>query len=608
VRLQRDRRITVRLRAARHRCGGAFPAIQPAFTDWRLDAAISFGWDAMTAFDNLPLGRKLTVIGLAALIGLCAAVALFGMEAKRQLLDDRLHQIHAIVDGASNIAAALEAQAQAGKLTQQQAMDRFVATAAALRYDHGAGYIFVNTMDGVTLTNANTKIIGTNQLDVVTNGIAITRSLRDGVLKSGDTTLYYTYYLPGTDQLARKVAYARGFPAWNVLIGTGAYLDDIDATFAAMAERVAMLVLGIVAVLAALGWLVTRRLAGPLGALERRMHALADGALDAPVPGGERRDEIGRMARAVEVFRDNARRMRALEQEQTAAQARTQAERRAELTRLTGEFEGRVGAVVQSIAGAAGNLRDAARALEETAAATTRESTAAAQAGEQATVNVQTVASAAEQLSASVGEISRRVSESAAIARQAVAEMGKTDRSVKGLSDSAQRIGEIVALINGIATQTNLLALNATIEAARAGEAGKGFAVVASEVKALANQTARATEDIRVQIDGMRTATGAVVTAVQDVTGTIGRINEIADAIAHAVDQQGAATREIAGNVQQVAGATGEISAATGRVSALASRTGGEAGRVLGAADTVSAQAGQLRSQMDGFVAALAAG
>ncbi len=562
----------------------------------------------MTAFDNLPLGRKLTVIGLAALIGLCAAVALFGMEAKRQLLDDRLHQIHAIVDGASNIAAALEAQAQAGKLTQQQAMDRFVATAAALRYDHGAGYIFVNTMDGVTLTNANTKIIGTNQLDVVTNGIAITRSLRDGVLKSGDTTLYYTYYLPGTDQLARKVAYARGFPAWNVLIGTGAYLDDIDATFAAMAERVAMLVLGIVAVLAALGWLVTRRLAGPLGALERRMHALADGALDAPVPGGERRDEIGRMARAVEVFRDNARRMRALEQEQTAAQARTQAERRAELTRLTGEFEGRVGAVVQSIAGAAGNLRDAARALEETAAATTRESTAAAQAGEQATVNVQTVASAAEQLSASVGEISRRVSESAAIARQAVAEMGKTDRSVKGLSDSAQRIGEIVALINGIATQTNLLALNATIEAARAGEAGKGFAVVASEVKALANQTARATEDIRVQIDGMRTATGAVVTAVQDVTGTIGRINEIADAIAHAVDQQGAATREIAGNVQQVAGATGEISAATGRVSALASRTGGEAGRVLGAADTVSAQAGQLRSQMDGFVAALAAG
>jgi methyl-accepting chemotaxis protein len=561
----------------------------------------------MKLFDNLTLGRKLAVIGLAAVAALIALTSLFAVQARQRMLDDRLAELRAVIDSASSLAAALATRVEAGKLSRAQALDRFVGDVGALRYDHGNGYIFINTMDGLVLANTNAKIVGTNQIDALTNGIKLTRLQRDGVREHGDMVMRYKYMRPGNETLLPKIAYVKALPALDLFIGSGAYLDDIEAEFAALALRAGAVALFVSLALAALGWAMTRRVTRPLRALEARMRALADGEFEQDVPGDGRRDEVGRMAAAVHVFRDNARRVRHLEQEQAEMQARAAAERAAALARLMQDFEARVGAVVQLVGSAASAMREAARALNETAADTSRESAASAQAGERASLNVQTVASAAEQLSASVAEISRRVAESAAIAKQAVAEMGRTDASVRGLSDSAHRIGEIVALINGIATQTNLLALNATIEAARAGAAGKGFAVVASEVKALAKQTARATEDIRAQIDGMRSATDTTVAAVRGITGTIGRISEIAAGIAHSMEQQGAATREIANNVQQVAASTQEISASTGRVSALAGRTGGEAQRVLGTADTVSAQADQLRAQVDGFLSAMRA-
>jgi methyl-accepting chemotaxis protein len=255
-------------------------------------------------------------------------------------------------------------------------------------------------------------------MDVVTNGIAISRSLRDGVLKDGEVILRYSFYIPGTDRLARKVTYARGFPAWNILIGAGAYLDDIDGTFNALAQRCLLLVLAVAVVVAAIGWRVARGMTRPLRALEQRMRRPAEGSLDEDVPGRARQDEIGRMARALLVFRDNAAHMRQLEHDQAAAQARVAADRKATQTRLSQDFDTRVGAVVQTVGAAAASLREAASALGETAEATARESGGAAHASEQASANVQAVASAAEQLSASVSEISRRVTESAPRARR----------------------------------------------------------------------------------------------------------------------------------------------------------------------------------------------
>ncbi len=561
----------------------------------------------MTLFDNLPLGRKLAVLVIAMLLALGGLAVFSAHEVRQGMLSERLQQLRATVESARSVAAGLEAEVQAGRLTHDQAIDRFAHLAMTMTYDHGNGYVFVYTMDGLTLAHPNTAQVGTNQLDVLTNGIAIARLLRDGVQQAGEIVLPYSYFRPGAKTLSPKIAYAAGFAPWRIFIGSGAYIDDIDAMFFTFAERLGAIVLLVAGGLALLAYAMARRITRPLNRLESRMRTLADGTMEPEVPGTDRRDEIGRMAQAVRVFRENALRVQQLEQAQASQQARAAEERRATLAGLMRTFESGAGAVVQSVGDTASAMRDAARGLTDTAADTTRESGAAAEAGERSSANVQTVASAAEELSASVGEISRQVAESAAIAQQAVTEMGRTDGSVQELSASAQRIGEIVALINGIATQTNLLALNATIEAARAGEAGKGFAVVASEVKALASQTARATDDIRVQIEGMQTATGQTVEAVRGITGTIGRISEIAAAIASAVEQQGAATREIAGNVQQAAAGAQDISASIGRVSAMAGRTTHEAQRLLGSADALSAQSGELKTQVAGLLSAMRA-
>jgi methyl-accepting chemotaxis protein len=271
--------------------------------------------------------------------------------------------------------------------------------------------------------------------------------------------------------------------------------------------------------------------------------------------------------------------------------------------KLADTFETSVAKVARNIGEGATGMKDVAEAMSETASDTGKRAVAVSAATEQASANVQTVAASAEELAASVQEISRQVSESAAIAAQAAREAGATDQTVAGLSEAASRIGDVVRLIGDIAGQTNLLALNATIEAARAGEAGKGFAVVASEVKNLAGQTAKATDEIAAQIASMQQATGAAVTAIRGIGGTITRMNEIASSIAAAVEEQGAATGEIARSVQQAAAGTSEVSHNIGAVSAAIDRTGDQAAQVLDSANGLTGEAATLVSEVERFLA-----
>ena len=356
------------------------------------------------------------------------------------------------------------------------------------------------------------------------------------------------------------------------------------------------LVLGLV-----IAWLIGRGISRPIVAMTGAMTRLAGGDKAITVPALGRKDEIGQMADAVEVFKQNAIEMGRLAAEQAKEQERKEARQRAIEGYIKG-FDESVSGLLGILASAATEMRSTAESMSATAEETSRQSTAVAAASEEASTNVQTVAAAAEELTSSISEITRRVSESTQIAGRAVDEATRTNGAVKGLADAAQKIGNVVQLINDIASQTNLLALNATIEAARAGEAGKGFAVVASEVKSLATQTSKATEEIAGQIQAMQGATDGAVTAIEGIGSTITKISEIATAIASAVEEQGAATQEIARNVQQAAAGTSEVSTNITGVTQAAGQTGAASAQVLSTAGELTKQSEVLRGEVTRFL------
>lgn len=350
--------------------------------------------------------------------------------------------------------------------------------------------------------------------------------------------------------------------------------------------------------------LVTVRLliALPLNRMTGSMSGLADGDLAVNIPGMDRNDEIGKMARAVLIFKDNAADKLRLEDQQAANHQRAEEEKRQAMSQLANRFELSVKEVVDGVLTSATKMQATAQQMLATAEETSGLSADVASASDQATNNVQTVAATAEELSASIAEIGRQVTQSAKITRNAVDEAESTTRTVQGLADAASKIGEVVKLINDIAGQTNLLALNATIEAARAGEAGKGFAVVAQEVKNLANQTARATEDIAAQIGSVQAETGDAVNAIEKIRTIIGEVSDISTTIASAVEEQGLSTREIARNVQQAAKGTQDVNSTIENVSKAAGETGAAADQVLGAAREMSLQAESLRGEVEKFI------
>ncbi|NBC31622.1 MAG: HAMP domain-containing protein [Alphaproteobacteria bacterium] len=367
-----------------------------------------------------------------------------------------------------------------------------------------------------------------------------------------------------------------------------------------------LLAVGLVAGIAAMLF-VGRRIARPLAGLTGTMHRLAEGDHAVAIPATGRRDEIGRMARAVEVFKQNLQR----NQELTEAAAREQEsrdKRAGAIDAMTRDFDARVRDRLTAVAGAAQALQTTAGGLSGTADRASRQSTACAGASEQTTGNLQTVASAAEQLACSIREIGERVQESSTLAQDAVGRVERSDAQVRDLAASADKIGMVVQLITGIAEQTNLLALNATIEAARAGDAGKGFAVVASEVKSLANQTAKATEDITAQIAGIQGATGSTVAAIGEVGSLIRSMSDIAATVAAGVEEQNAATQEIARTVQQAASGAADVSSAIVKVNGAATETDAAAGSLREAAADLTGQsealAGLIRQFLDDVRAA----
>nr|WP_249146152.1 HAMP domain-containing methyl-accepting chemotaxis protein [Bradyrhizobium diazoefficiens] len=426
--------------------------------------------------------------------------------------------------------------------------------------------------------------------------------IRDGVTAAGSAG---DYAISGSDFMAGATTGINAILRLNEAIGSAAVAQATDqaaqsTSWLAIAAAVllANVVLGLLSF-----WIALARIVRPLSALTRAMSELAAGNFAVVLPGLGRKDEVGDMAQAVEVFKVKAEQKARDEAEAKMRQDRIAAEqRRADMHRLAGEFEAAVGEIVDTVSSASTELEASAGTLNVAAGRAQQLAVDVSRGSEETSSNVQSVASATEQLSSSVDEIGRRVHDSAKMATDAVGQVERTNARIGELSRAAATIGDVIELIEQIAGQTNLLALNATIEAARAGEAGRGFAVVASEVKALAEQTAKATGEIGQQVTGIQAATQDSVTAIREIGSTISRLSEIASTIAAAVEEQGAATQEITRNVQQAARGTQQVSANVGDVQRGAAETGTASSQVLSAAQMLARDSSRLKLELGKFL------
>jgi methyl-accepting chemotaxis protein len=563
--------------------------------------------------------RSLTVyhrfaLIIAVLTAVFVAVSVAQVTVLRAtVIDERQAKVSDLVEAATKVLANFDAQASAGKIKPDEARRLAFEAIGAMRWGKSADYfgIYGAGQDnaGVTYVHANPKYINVNRWTYKDQtGQMLIQNIVNTARRGGGYLEYQVPKSAGGPELP-KLTYAGSYGEGDKMLAiqAGVYTDDIEAV---VFNRALWIVAGGLAGLLVAGFsafLLGRGLDRPLRKICGVMDGLAQGDLKVEVPFTQSNNEIGRIARSLSVFTERlveAERLRAARDDENA---RAVEDRRAAMHRLAGAFEQSVGGIVDGAAAAAIDMQSSAQSLAAIAEQTTRQSTNVAAAAERTTANVQTVAAATEELSTAGQEISRQIAQSSSIAQSAVAQANRTNGMVEGLLEATQKIGEVMGLIQTIASQTNLLALNATIEAARAGAAGKGFAVVANEVKALSTQTAQATGEIAGQIQAIRDATGATVGAIREIGTTIGQIDEIAASVATAVEAQGAAIKDIARNVQQAAQGTDGVTQNIAGVTKASGEVGSAAGHVLESAGELAGQSARLKLEVQSFLATVRA-
>jgi methyl-accepting chemotaxis protein len=555
---------------------------------------------------DIRITPRINAIAVSALLGMIAVavVGLIGMSG--QMRADRATKTRHVVETVVSLLGHFQGLEAAGKMSRADAQTAAIAAVRALRYG-GNEYFWINDLDSRVLMQPIKPELEKTDPALIkdANGRTINFEFTKVVKEHGGAG-YVTYYWPkpGSPDAVEKISYLKLFEPWGWVVGSGIYMDDVQAEVRSNAAWLAGEVAVIALVILGFTFLIGRGIVRPVHAITAAMSALAGGNENAEIPGNGRGDEIGAMANAVAVFKTNAAEKRKLEAQQALDQG-AKARRQEEIDQLVGFFGRSVAGVMQQMTGISTEMTQSASSLQASSANNGKQAKQVVEEITRASAAVQTVAAATQELSASIAEIGRQASDSSRIAGTALSQSEEMAGKVGQLRTAAEQIGAVVELISSISAQTNLLALNATIEAARAGEAGKGFAVVASEVKSLANQTSKATEEIAGQIATIQSATVGTADAIQSISSTVREVSGTASAIASAVVEQSAATQEISRSVADVASSTAKVNESMQSVSSAALDTQNKAMTFQQTAITLSDEASTLGNEVKDFLDAL---